>query len=228
MDLSLAEEYLLLALDDTSGKPLLSSQYLQFALAGASVADLTLHGALEVSDGADGGRKGRFHVTGRATPSDPLQREVLDLMHDRKPKDAIRKVGQGSFARRLRDSLQQGLAARGVLREEQVKILGLFPSTTWTAHDPAPEAAVRKRVLAALTGRADADERTAALVSLLLATDLTRKIYPDQDRRALKRRAKEIAESEWAGAAVKRAIDDVNAAMIAATVAATGAATAGS
>lgn len=228
MDLSLAEEYLLLALDDTSGRPLLSGQHLQFALAGASVADLTLRGALEVSDGADGGRAGRFRATGRATPSDPMQREVLDLTHDRKPKDAVRKVGQGGFARRLRDSLQQGLAARGVLREEEVKILGLFPSSTWTPHDPAPEIAVRERVLAALTGRADADERTAALVSLLLATDLIRKIFPDQDRRALKRRAKQIAESEWAGAAVKRAIDELNAAMVAATVAATSAATAGS
>lgn len=228
MDLSLAEEYLLLALDDTSGRPLLSGQHLQLALAGASVADLTLRGALAVSDGADGGRAGRFRVTGRATPSDPVQREVLDLTHDRKPKDAVRRAGQGGFARRLRDSLQQGLAARGVLREQEVKILGLFPSSTWTPHDPAPEAAVRERVLAALTGRADVDERTAALVSLLLATDLTRKVFPGQDRRALKRRAKEIAESEWAGAAVKRAIDELNAAMVAATVAATGAATAGS
>jgi hypothetical protein len=228
MDLSLADEYLLLALDDTSGRPLLSGQHLQLALAGASVADLTLRGALEVSDGADGGRAGRFRATGRAAPSDPMQREVLGLVHDRRPKDAVRKVGQGSFARRLRDVLQQGLAARGVLREEEVKILGLFPSSTWTPHDRAPEAAVRERVLAALTGRADADERTAALVSLLLATDLIRKIFPDQDRRALKRRAKEIAESEWAGAAVKRAIDELNAVMVASTVAATGAATAGS
>lgn len=228
MDLSLAEEYLLLALDDTSGRPLLSAQYLQFALAGASVAELTLRGALVVSDGADGGRAGRFRVTGRATPSDPVQREVLDLMNERRPKDAIRKAGQGSFARRLRDSLQRELAARGVLREEQIRILGLFPSSTWTTHDPAPEAAVRDRVLAALTGSADVDERTAALVSLLLATDLIRKILPGQDRRALKRRAKEIAESEWAGAAVKRAIDDVNAAMVAATVAATSAGAASS
>ncbi|WP_275001795.1 GOLPH3/VPS74 family protein [Promicromonospora iranensis] len=227
MELTLAEEYLLLALDDVSGRPLLSGQHLQFALAGASVADLTLRGALEVSAGADGGRAGRFRVTGRATPSDPMQREILELMHERRPKDAIRKVGQGGFARNLRDALHQGLGARGVLREEQVRILGLFPSTTWPAHDPTPEAAVRERVLAALTGRADADERTAALVSLLLATDLTRKVFPDQDRRALKRRAKEIAESEWSGAAVKRAIDEVNAAMVAATVAATSAATAG-
>lgn len=227
MELSLAEEYLLLALDDASGRPLLSGQHLQFALAGAATAQLTLRGALDVSDGADGGQKGRFRVTGRATPSDPLEREILERLDGRRPKDAIRKNGQGSFARTLRDALQQGLAARGVLREEQVKVLGLFPSTTWPAHDPAPEAAVRERVLAVLTGSADVDATTAALVSLLLATDLTRKVFPDQDRRALKRRAKEIAESQWAGAAVKRAIDDVNAAVIAVMVTTTGAATAG-
>lgn len=227
MDLNLAEEYLLLALDDASGRPLLSSQTLQLALAGASVAELTLRGALDVSDGADGGRKGRFRTTGRATPSDPHQREVLELVQGRKPKDAIQKIGQGGFAKRQREALQESLAARGVLRAEQVKILGLFPSTTWRAHDPEPEAAVRRRVLAALTGSATPDEWTAAMVSLLLATDLTRKVFPDQDRRALKRRAKQISESEWSGAAVKRAIDEVNAAMTAVLVASTGAATAG-
>ncbi|WP_369370884.1 GPP34 family phosphoprotein [Promicromonospora sp. Populi] len=228
MDLSLAEEYLLLALDDTSGRPMVSGQHLQLALAGASMAELTLRGALTVSDGADGGQRGRFRAAGRATPSDPVQREILDLLDNRRPKAAIQKIGQGGFGRRLRQTLQQGLAARGVLREEQVKVLGLFPITTWPAHDPAPEAAVRERVLAALTGSADADGPTSALVSLLLATDLLRKVFPEQDRRALKRRAKEIAASEWAGAAVKRAIDEVNAAMVAVTVAAAGAASSGS
>lgn len=217
MTLNLAEEYLLLALDDTSGRPMLSGQHLQFALAGASVAELTLHGSLVVSDGADGGRKGRFHVTGRATPSDPVQREILDLLDGRRTKGAIYKAGQGAFARRLREALQQGLAARGVLREQQVKVLGLFPSTTWPAHDPAPEAAVRQRVLTALTGDGTPDEATSALVSLLLATDLIRKLFPDQDRRALRRRAKEISESEWAGSAVKQAIDSMNAAIITAS-----------
>jgi len=224
MDLSLAEEYLLLALDDTSGRPLLSGQHLQLALAGASVAELALQGALVVSDGADGGRAGRFRSTGHAPTPDPVRREVLDLAAGRKPKDAIGKAGQGGFGRRLRESLQQGLAARGVLREEQVKILGLFPSTTWPAHDPAPESRVRARVLDALTGRTTPDEGTAALISLVLATDLIRKIYPGEDRRALKRRAKEIAEAQWAGAAVKRAIDDLAAAMTATMVATTSAA----
>lgn len=227
MEIGLAEEYLLLALDDTSGRPLIGAPQLQFALAGAAVAELMLRGALDVSDDVDGGQKGRFRVTGRATPSDPLQREILALLDGRKPKDAIRKIGQGSFARTLRETLQQGLAARGVLREEQVKVLGLFPSTTWRTHDPAPEAAVRERVLAALTGTADLDETTAALVSLLHATDLIRRLFPDQDRRELKRRAKEIADSEWAGAAVKRAIDDLNAVMIAMMASTTAATTAG-
>ena len=146
-----------------------------------------------------------------------MARELLDLLDTRKPKNAIYKAGQGGFARRLRETLQQGLAARGVLREEQVKVLGLFPSTTWPAHDPAPEVAVRQRVLTALTEDAAPDESTSALVSLLLATDLIRKLFPDQDRRALKRRAKEISESEWAGSAVKQAIDSMNAAIIAAS-----------
>ncbi|HEV6955579.1 MAG TPA: GPP34 family phosphoprotein [Promicromonospora sp.] len=224
MQLSLAEEYLLLALDDTSGRPLLSTQYLQLGLAGAVAADLALQGVLALSDGTDGGRKGRFRSTGRATPSDPVLRDVLAMAEGRKPQDAVAKAGQGAAARRVRETLLDRLATGGVLRAEQAKILGLFPTTRWPAHDPAPEAAVRARLLDALTGRATPDERTAALVSLLLATDLVRKVYPDQDRRALRRRAKEIADAQWAGAAVKTAVDSLAAATTAVLVATTTAA----
>ncbi|MCP2263661.1 GPP34 family phosphoprotein [Promicromonospora thailandica] len=223
MQLSLAEEYLLLALDDTSGRPLLSTQYLQLGLAGAAAADLALHGVLTVSDGTDGGRKGRFRSTGRAAPADPVLRDVLTTTEGRTPQDAVGKAGQGTTGRRVRETLLDRLAAGGVLRAEQAKVLGLFPTTRWPAHDAAPEAAVRARLLDALIGRTAPDERTAALVSLLLATDLVRKVYPDQDRRALRRRAKEIADSQWAGAAVKKAVDALTAATTAVLVATTSA-----
>jgi hypothetical protein len=62
--------------------------------------------------------------------------------------------------------------------------------------------------------------RAAALTSLLVAVDAVAKVVPTDDRRALVRRAEVVAEGEWAGAAVKKAVDAVNAALIAAFAAA--------
>jgi enolase len=64
-------------------------------------------------------------------------------------------------------------------------------------------------------------QRTAALASLLSAVDAVPKVVPSDDRRAVKRRAKEIAEGEWAGVAVRKAVEAVNAAVATAVVATT-------
>jgi hypothetical protein len=70
------------------------------------------------------------------------------------------------------------------------------------------------------------DGRTAALVSLLAAVNAAHKVV-DGDKKLIRARAKDIAAGEWAGAAVKKAIDAVNAS-IAIVIAVTAAAAGGS
>ncbi|WP_125773341.1 GOLPH3/VPS74 family protein [Antribacter gilvus] len=243
--LTLAEEFLLLALDDTTGRPIVDSTRLHAAIAGAALVDLTLQGSLEVAEHDTDVRRGRFRRTGQADLHDPLLAQILEDAHGRKPKDAVSRVsGQSSFrnqAGRLKDLLLARLAEQGVLRPEPARILGIFPTTAWKPHTPEVEGAIRDRVRAALVAPApdprpvtDAppapadllDPRTAALVSLLAATDLTHRVVPDLDKRAVRRRAKEIAAAGWAGPAVKRVLDDTTAAMTAiiASTAAAGAA----
>ena len=61
--------------------------------------------------------------------------------------------------------------------------------------------------------------RIAALISLLSAVSVAPRLFPDANKRAVTARAKQIAEGEWAGAAVRHAVDAVNAGMIAAITA---------
>lgn len=231
MDLTLAEEYLLLALDDASGRPLVDSSRLHAAVAAAALVDLTVEGSLEIADVAVDVKAGRFRRTGRV-PADPLLAAIADEAHGRKPKDAVSRIaGLSSFRNqsgRLREQLLTGLADRGVLRQESGRILGLFPTTTWPMHDGTPELLVRTRVRSALVSDGLPDPRTGALVSLLSATDLVAKAFPELDRRAAKRRAAEIAKADWAGPAVTKALQDMAAAMAAITAAtAAGAASSG-
>jgi hypothetical protein len=55
-------------------------------------------------------------------------------------------------------------------------------------------------------------ERTVALIALLNATGQLPKVVVGADKKALKARAKELSEGDWAAKAVKQAIDEVTAA----------------
>ncbi len=62
------------------------------------------------------------------------------------------------------------------------------------------------------------DPRSASLAALLSALNAAHKVVPSDDRRAVKRRAKEIREGQWAADAVGTAIQEVQTAVSAAVM----------
>ena len=137
----------------------------------------------------------------------------------KKPKNVVAALG-----RHLRTPLYQRLAAAGTLRPQDAKFLGVLPSRRWPTEDAREEAAVRADIAHALrTGTAD-DPELATLVSVLRALDVLDKVVDLGDlgltKRQARDRAQSIAEGDWAGEAVRQAIDTMNAAVIAATTSA--------
>ena len=106
----------------------------------------------------------------------------------------------------LRDRLLQRLARAGVLSERRSEI---FRLRRWPTIDPGPKDEVRSRLQAALLGGDVPTERTVALIALLNATGKLAKVVAGGDNKALKARAMELSEGDWAAKAVKRAIDEV-------------------
>jgi hypothetical protein len=145
-----------------------------------------------------------------------------------KVSDLISTMSMRRIAKGLRRRLLERLAAAGVLDAERSQVLGLFERTTWPTRDPLVEEEVRQRLHAALIARLTPTERTVALVALLSAAGLLTKVVPTEDRPALKARAKELSEGDWAAAAVKQAIGEVAAATSGAVAAMGAAAGAGS
>ncbi|MCM6778815.1 GPP34 family phosphoprotein [Nocardia sp. CDC159] len=219
--LTVAEEFLLLALDD-SGKQRVADAVLGAALAGAALVELTLDGALRVTERGDPAHKpGRLAATERP-PSDARLADLVGVAQGRKPKDAIGKVaGFGGWHRRakdLREALLGDLVDRGYLRVARGRALGLFPTTVWQPVDPAPAVEIVARVRAAVEGRSP-DDRTAALISILYAVGLLPKVVSDIDKRTVRRRGKEISAGEWGGPAVRKAVQEVQGAAVATIVA---------
>lgn len=210
----IAEDLLLLLYDDQTGKPITGAPGLDFSLAGAVLIELTLQQKLDITTE---GKAGRLRVLDGAPTGDPILDERLSYVIDKpgkKPKDQIKPL-----SKHLRNQLLARLAQRGVLEADQGKVLGLFPVTRWPAKDARHEMEVRTQLEGVLRQGLAPDQRTAALIALLSALNVVPKVITDAvDNRALKQRAKEIADSDWAAAAVKKAVAEVQAAVTAAIV----------
>jgi hypothetical protein len=145
---------------------------------------------------------------------DPVLADALATIteKDRRASDVVTRIGKG-----LEKRLATGLAERGVLERREGKVLGLFPRTTWPAADLTHEAEVRRAITACLVDGAEPDERTGALIALLAAIDQAHTaVVPGTGlkKRELAKRAKQIAEGQWAAKAVKDAVDAAAAAMV--------------
>jgi hypothetical protein len=188
---------------------------LDYALAGGVLLELALAEQIDVVDG-------------RPTVIDPRHRgdavldEALDAIaaHRRRTKRWVTRLYRG-----LRKRVLAHLSAAGMVHVETGRILGIFPTVRYPVQDIGFVEAVRQRVGAAVDGGGPVDPRTAALCSLIVSIGLERRLFPDRAR-AARRRLTEIAKGNWAGEAVRAAVLEVQAAMIAVTVA--GVAAAGS
>ena len=216
----IAEDLLLLLLDDETGKSITDSTRLPRALAGAAVLELALAGNVRVTEKGENIRRGRLvTVRGAKILTDPTLTRVYETLAAAKPmrpQSAIEKLQKG-----LRDELLARLEKAGKVRRVSRKVLGMFPKTDWPVTDRRYKDELRTRVRRALTSHTTPPEREAALISLLSAVDVVHKIYPDADKKEIRKRAKEIAAGEWAGKAVRAAVDSVNAAVFTAVMVAT-------
>ncbi|MDD7936266.1 GOLPH3/VPS74 family protein [Actinomycetospora straminea] len=141
-------------------------------------------------------------------PRDGGGRERLPA--DASPKSAIEKL-QGQVL----DPLMAGLVHDGALRLEERAFLGIPRSPRYPAADRTRRDAAVARLRAVLVDGAAPTQDDAALVALVRAVKAEDKLL-DAPRRELRDRSKVIAEGEWAGEAVRRAIADVHAAVAAA------------
>ena len=212
----IAEDLLLLLLDDDSGKPLADSTKLPRVLAGALVVELAMGGSLRITGPGEQIKKDHVVVAGEL-PAEPVLRRVFDLVasasRPMKPQKVIEKSQKN-----LSKELVARLVAQGFVTEKKDKVWGLFPTTTWPARETSHEKVLRDSLRSALVDGTTPSPHTAALISLISAVDLTHKVIVDADKKQLKHRAKQIAEGEWAGAAVRKAVSDVNAAVMAAVM----------
>jgi hypothetical protein len=155
-ELNLPQAFLLLATNDKDGKPEVPVYALRTTLAGAILAELDLIGAI--------GLQGkRVRATGTAPQTD-FQHELELIRGKSRPHTPKRWVsmleGRAEVQR-----VYEGMASLGIVEHIGEKHLGLFRTVRYPEKDHAPEAALLKKIQAALSGAPSApgepDDRTS-------------------------------------------------------------------
>ncbi|MEV5323375.1 GPP34 family phosphoprotein [Nonomuraea sp. NPDC052634] len=189
--MTIAEELLLLAYDK-EGRPDVTMTWLDPAIAAAVLAELVVHGRVEMS-----GR--RLRVRDQSRLGEDELDAALTLMgaKSRRPVSCVQLLERHGLRRRLLTRLVTG----GVLAETRGKALGFFPVKRWPEARPGGRAEIRARV-AAVLGGAEPDSHTGTLIAILHADRYTRTFFPGYDDR----RYKEVAEGGWAAEPVIRTV----------------------
>ncbi|MFI5618937.1 GPP34 family phosphoprotein [Streptomyces sp. NPDC051567] len=222
MGITLAEEIMLLSLDDESGSAK-QRQAAGWAVAGGILLELVLAGRVSVT--------GKYFALVDTSPTgEPLLDSRTGLIgtwlrgrSNRRVTDWLTKDHTKAVAAAL-----EGLRGRGVVLETEHRVLGLFPlRRRYPAADGSVEEALRARLRSVVIEGAEPDERTAGLIALIHSAGLHRLAFPDLPRRQTAPRMAEIATGQWAADSVRAAIRDMQAAMAAVTVMTAAAAAAG-
>jgi hypothetical protein len=209
--LSLAEELLLLALNDEKGTVAVAASIgLPFGLAGAALIELAETGLLRL--------EGKEVI---AAPAGSARDDLLDgMLGTIRSSKKSRTIGHwvGKFGRsggKIKATLLGRLVEKRILAKDERRLFLIFPASRYPQTNPMPEYRVRERVRGAIRGIKPPDERTAALIGLIQACDLIGVLFEKGERREARKRAKEIGASQPIGGAVARAILAVKAAVIA-------------
>ncbi|SCG65737.1 GOLPH3/VPS74 family protein [Micromonospora coxensis] len=155
---ALAEELLLLAYDDETGRATMPRISLDLGMAAAVLVELALAGRIAYADGSL-----------VATDPTPLGEPILDGVLARiaadtphSPSSWVQRLRHG-----LRDRILADLVSRGVVRDVEETELDFIVVHRYPAADPSVEEDTRLRLGAALADGHLPDERTAALATLV-------------------------------------------------------------
>ena len=158
--IALAEELLLLAYDDQTGKATGSRIGLDLGMAAAVMVDLALAGRISYVDGY-------LKVIDTRPTGEAIADAVLAKAADDEPHTPAQWLQR--LRHRLRTRVLDDLVARGVIQDIDETQLEYIHVHRYPTVEPAVEEEIRKRLAEALMTEQTPDERTAALCTLLTA-----------------------------------------------------------
>ncbi|GAA2393796.1 hypothetical protein Cme02nite_64570 [Catellatospora methionotrophica] len=209
MELSLAEQLVLLSYDDATGRPLVPINHIDCGIEGAVLLSLANAGRIVI-------RRGHVEVADHTPTGDPSQDAALDEISDDNKGHApdwwIYHLASPHHRQRLLDNL----VGKGVLRREDHRVVGVFHRPRYPMIDPTAEKAMVDRIRNVVNRIAEPDRDSVSLLALSHTMLLDRHYFPEINHDDMRHRVMELAEGEWAAPAVGKVIYAMNMAVMAA------------
>jgi hypothetical protein len=192
----IAEDLLLLLLDNASRNPALERHRCDRVLAGAVLLDLAFACRIRPAVPGEPVEAGRLVALAGDGPLDPVVGPAFQLLQQRplRPSGAVSKLRKNA-----REHISLHLERMGQLRHIPVSAKRFSDIAAWPLIDRARVAQARAALLSALFDRRPPTPSTAAIVSLLHAVDGLGALLSLNDRgwRWVHARATEISSGSW-------------------------------
>lgn len=210
VNLTLAEQLLLLALEDETGKLLpIPDRALDYALAGAILADLARVGRVKLSGDS-------LEITGPdPVGSDPEDCGLKDLLQVdvRSLRGALAHLAGDAHG--LRKRVIKQLVGKNILKEENREFLWIFHYSRYPLADESAELAVKQRLRNRIRDTGiSMSRRDHVLISLVHACNLEHLLLAPDEAEAFQERIHAISSEDSIGHAVNDCLDQIHRAIM--------------
>lgn len=200
--LTFAEEILLLALDDETGKFVrMGTQGLGYPLAGAVLMDLALRSKIDAD-------LEKVMVIDTGSTGEPLlDGPLAQIASSDQPYSARQWVGRlVPGAQEIEDAALDRLVERGILRCEDKKILWVFSERRYPTVDDTEEKEVKRRLVDILMSDEIPTPRDVAMIALVDACDLLGAVLSAREVERVAPRVEQVRKLDLIGQAMTDAV----------------------
>ena len=208
--LYLHEEILLLALRDEEGTLPFGSLF-TFAAAGALLHELLLAGRATLV--TRGRKKPLVELVDETHFDDEVLNEALAKLQKAKRRaKPFTWVSRFTRIRRLKHRIASVLCHKGILREDEGRLLLIFPRKIYPERDSGPERAIVARLERVIFGGAEPDARTRALIALAHKGELLKNVFDKKRLRRSRKRIERLIAGDVVAEAVKSLVEAMRSA----------------
>jgi hypothetical protein len=213
-DLNIPEKLFVLAIEDDRGKFSANAQStLPYGLAGAFLAELALAHKIYLDDN-------RLGLANAMPTGDGLSDEILANIavedKHRRISHWVDVIGRKRTVRRVAERL----AERGAIRIEKKHFLWVIPYEVYPGIDASAKFSVKQHLRAVVFAGEQAEPQDIALLSLLMACGLLRFLFTRDERKLASQKVGMLVAGEPFGQAVSALLAEIEAATVAAAMAA--------
>ena len=211
MNVTLAEEILLLLLDDEKGTlPPVPQLTLHFVLAGAVLMELAINNRVDCDIDS-------FSIVDETPVGDPILDKFLGKMCRQHEEHEV-KFWINSIADEGAEIVDLGfkrLVERGILGESEKRFLWVMKTRSYPTIDGTVEKEVKLRIMNILYSDEIPDQRDVVIYCLMDACDMFRTLLGPAELNRMRSRITEVSRLDLIGQATTRLIREIQVALVA-------------